>query len=473
MIWTLSLAAKSTLVLGAATVAAWALRRSSASTRHTLWSLTLLCLVALPVLSAALPTLGLPLLAAPLPDAVRQLDTVAAGLEGTPSPLDLAALPSRRSWQDWALLAWLAGASLGLIQLASGSLFVARAIRRAQPVMAPGWNAVLDEARTTLGIRRRVELRFSHAVKVPNVWGYRSPVVLLPRAAESWPEGRRRAILFHELAHVARNDCLTQALAYVVRAFYWPHPLVWWAVSSLRREAECACDDRVLRAGMAAPEYARDLLEAARGLGRPASPFLTAAAGAEGTRLGDRVRALLDDHRDRRVPTRRTTTLLGGGILLAVAVLAAAEPVAPTTAGSVPDESSSDTALSEWIVHEPFGCLIERRYPEIDATIEPASEVAEARLYFRSALSDEPIWYWVKMTRNGGRFLGRLPKPQAVASPVRYRIEARRTDGRVASTEPHVAVVAADESRCPEGARIAPVAASTDAVTVHRSTSRK
>jgi bla regulator protein BlaR1 len=473
MIWTLSLAAKSTLVLGAATAAAWALGRSSASIRHALWSVALVCLLALPVLSAALPPLRLPLLPAPLPDAVRHLERAATGLKGTPAPLSVVALPSRLSLQDWALLAWLAGASLALIQLASGSLFVALAVRRAQPVTAPGWNALLDEAVTTLGVHRRVELRFSPAVGIPNVWGYRSPVVLLPLGAASWPEGRRRAILFHEVAHVARHDCFTQTLAYLVRAFYWPHPLVWWAVSSLRREAECACDDRVLHAGTEAADYARHLLEAARGLGRPTNRLLTAAAGAEGTRLGERVRALLDDHRNRRVPTRQATVLLGGAALLALAVLAAAEPVAARNAGSAPDEASTAAAIGGWIVHEPFGCLIEKRYAEIDATMEPASEVAEARLYFRSAQSDEQIWYWVEMKRSGTRFVGRLPKPRAAASPVRYRIEARRTDGRVASTERHVAVVAADESRCPEDVRIAPKAASSEAVIVRTSTPRK
>lgn len=86
----------------------------------------------------------------------------------------------------------------------------------------PDWSALVDEAATTLGIRRRVELRLSDTVDVPNVWGYRSPVVLLPLAAASWPEGQRRAILIHELAHVARHDRFTQALAYVARALYWP-----------------------------------------------------------------------------------------------------------------------------------------------------------------------------------------------------------------------------------------------------------
>jgi hypothetical protein len=102
---------------------------------------------------------------------------------------------------------------------------------------------------------------------------------------------------------------------------------------------------------------------------------------------------------------------------------------------------------------------------------EPASGVAEARLYFTSA-ADERSEYWVEMTRNGSRVVGRLPKPRMAASPVRYRIEARGRDGRVASTERYLAVVAADESRCPKDARVAPMAASTEAVTVHSSVSR-
>lgn len=472
MIWTLSLAAKSTLVLAAATALTWALRRSSAAARHTLWSLTLLCLLALPVLSTALPHLELPLLPS-LPGANRSVEVAGAELDGVGAPLEQeAALPSTPTWREGLLLAWLAGASLALIQLVSGSLLIGLAARRAQPVTAPEWSALLDDAKTTLDVRRRVELRLSHAVDVPNVWGYRSPVVLLPGVATRWPERRRRAILLHELAHVARNDRLTQTLAYVVRALYWPHPLVWWAVSSLRREAEHACDDRVLQAGTEAPEYARHLLEAARGVCHPASRFLTAAAGAEHTRLGDRVRALLDEHRDRRVPTRRARVLVGAASLLAIALLATVEPVAArTAAGSPPAQIPDDSLLREWIHHEPYGCLVEGRFAEIDATIEPASEVAEARLYFRSAQSDE--WHWVKMTKADGRFVGRLPKPQEAANPVRYRIEAHRTDSRVASTESYVAVVATDESRCPKAGRIAPMAASAEAVTVHRSTSRR
>ena len=215
MIWTLSLAAKSTLVLGAATMAAWALRRSSASMRHAMWVLALSSLLALPVLSVTLPALGVPVLPAPGPGFSHALKLVTSPLESAVGPLDAAtAAPSGLSWWDWALLTWLAGVGLGWSQLASGTVFAAIAVRRARPITSPEWSSLLREAGAKLGVRRRVSLRVSSAVGVPMVWGYQSPIVLLPPEAMDWPRGRQRAVLLHEMAHVARRDCLTQTLAY-------------------------------------------------------------------------------------------------------------------------------------------------------------------------------------------------------------------------------------------------------------------
>jgi hypothetical protein len=104
MTWTLSLAAKSTLVLGAAAVLAWRRGRSSASTRHAVRCLALASLVALPALSAALPRLELPLLPAGEPEAVRPLNA-GAELGESLTPPDAGAV-------RLVVLVWLAGAGL-------------------------------------------------------------------------------------------------------------------------------------------------------------------------------------------------------------------------------------------------------------------------------------------------------------------------------------------------------------------------
>ncbi len=109
--------------------------------------------------------------------------------------------------------------------------------------------------------------------------GLRRPAVLVSDDAETWSEDRRRAVMLHELAHVRRRDSLTQTLASLATALYWPHPGVWWAARRLQVEREFACDDCVLRAGARGRQLrerpARDRLYAWR-------PTLAGAGGDDG-----------------------------------------------------------------------------------------------------------------------------------------------------------------------------------------------
>src|SRR5437588_1665900 len=88
----------------------------------------------------------------------------------------------------------------------------------------------------------------------------------VPAGATEWSAERRRAVLSHELAHIARHDWLAQICGELVCGFYWFHPLVWFAAAGLRAESECACDDSVLNSGVEASNYANQLVELARAL---------------------------------------------------------------------------------------------------------------------------------------------------------------------------------------------------------------
>ena len=140
---------------------------------------------------------------------------------------------------------------------------------------------------------------------MPMTWGWRRPVVLLPAGAEAWPEPRRRAVLLHELAHVARRRLSAQLAAEVVRALYWFNPLVWMAARKLRIESEHACDDRVLAAGARRLDYAGDLLEIARSLRALRAAAPAGLTMARPSQLAGRLLAVLDAHRDRRGISRR------------------------------------------------------------------------------------------------------------------------------------------------------------------------
>lgn len=126
----------------------------------------------------------------------------------------------------------------------------------------------LIKALETLGVHKPVRVRLGDT-KTPLVFGVRHPHVLLPRGFGDWPEAHRRSALMHEAAHIRRFDCAWLAFAGVVRAIYACHPLVWWLSRALRDETELAADERAIRSGVEATDYATALVAIARDLQRP------------------------------------------------------------------------------------------------------------------------------------------------------------------------------------------------------------
>jgi TonB family protein len=113
-----------------------------------------------------------------------------------------------------------------------------------------------------------------------------------------------RVVLTHELAHVARYDWLWFVLMEVARALYCWHPLMWLAVRQARREAEHACDDRVLLHEAHPSEYAQVLADLAKQTGAPPSSVVTAMTNV--SFLERRISNMLDKSIN-HAPVRRLT----------------------------------------------------------------------------------------------------------------------------------------------------------------------
>ncbi|MGE5193929.1 MAG: M56 family metallopeptidase, partial [Deltaproteobacteria bacterium] len=167
-----------------------------------------------------------------------------------PAEPALAAPPRAvRSWSSPLLLAWggVAGTLLGL--LFWGSVRVRRWVREAEPIDDPELYSLLEDCRERLMIRRLVELRNSEACTTPVVVGFRRPVILLPKEVlVRLNAAELRAVLMHELNHIARGDAIVNLLQGVLGALYFFHPLVWWASAALRRLREEACDELTVAA---------------------------------------------------------------------------------------------------------------------------------------------------------------------------------------------------------------------------------
>jgi beta-lactamase regulating signal transducer with metallopeptidase domain len=344
-------AVKSLFVLACAALGAFALRRASAAARNLLWTVVLVSLLLLPLLSnfpaiwqiplaprALLVPADAPVVTNDAPESHPASPQIrgGAGLSpplseggggeeraggGFPSiPPELGAV-GRTSlpWQVWACVLWLLGFALTLAPTVIGLIGVRRLARRSLPVSDGPILELTVAFAKEFGVTQPVRLLIGD-MATPMTWGWLRPVILLPIGAEDWPADRLRAVLLHELAHIARADWPTQMVAYLTCAVYWFNPLVWLAARQARIEGERACDDRVLLAGVSASDYARHLLDVARSLrDRPLHAVLpmAQASGVEG-----RLKAILQMNNNRQMMTRQGLWFAGGGALLVLLALA-------------------------------------------------------------------------------------------------------------------------------------------------------
>jgi beta-lactamase regulating signal transducer with metallopeptidase domain len=335
---------KLTVLFAAGWAGAALLRSQAAALRHLVWAATLVASLALAVLLPLLPSLELPLpgiatpalvlarsaTGAPAPGMVSESDRRATSGDADfvpDGPAIDAATEAPPSPRALLLAAWLTGAIGVGAWWMLGHVGLARLTARARPVTSAGWRTLLRELRAAGGPRAEIELRSSADVGSPLVWGVRRPVILLPDDADDWSADRRRAVLAHELAHVARRDGLVNALGCMAAALYWFHPLAWIALHRLRVESERACDDRVLARGISGTDYAADLLEVARGARALRLAGLSAIGMARPTHLEGRLLAVLDERRPRGEPALRNRILLASAFLLGVPLLAASRVV--------------------------------------------------------------------------------------------------------------------------------------------------
>jgi len=183
---------------------------------------------------------------------------------------------------------------------------------------------------------------------MPLTWGIFRPVIVLPSSAAQWDDERRRIVLSHELAHIARQDWLLQICAELARVIYWFHPLVWLAAARLRQESERASDDAVLLSGIAPTQYASQLLDLARTLENTGRAWSTALAIARPSNLERRFAAMLNPSIDRSRLSRRTKLFVAFFALCLLLPLAAlhlgAQNLSGKVAGTIHDPSGSGVA---------------------------------------------------------------------------------------------------------------------------------
>lgn len=361
-------AVKGSLLLALAGMAALALGRASAAIRHMVWAAAAAGLLLLPPLTLTGPAWPLPfpawppVLLAEGPPSLRPLPVSgipsatespgarhdrltrapenggrgvwagAAFVPGTDAVYRMASMEVRGPGMPfWLTLLWLAGVGILLVRLGVGYCGVCRVLARARLVEGGRLHDRVRHMARRLQLIRRVRLYRGGPGQMPMTGGWMRPWIVLPAESDRWETERLEMVLFHELAHIRRRDCLTQLVGRVALALYWYNPLVWVLVARLREERERASDDCVVASGVVASTYAGHLLALAQALPGSARRSWPVVPVARRSRLACRLDALLDP----RVPHGPLPRVPAMGVVLAGAALVLSlagmrpEPVRP------------------------------------------------------------------------------------------------------------------------------------------------
>ncbi|MGC4048547.1 MAG: M56 family metallopeptidase [Paludibaculum sp.] len=196
-------AAKASLLIGIAALAALALARASAAARHLAWLAGFSTALTLPFVSALfalLPTTWSPHLTPvilPAGATTRTVLTITAEASVWPAAARIA------------LWTWAAVAALLILRIAFAQYRAGRLASQSKP-----WRGFENQP-----------VRICPLIDVPAVCGLTQPVILLPDSAATWPADRLELVLRHEAMHAQRRDTLSQLVSNLVCALYSASPL--------------------------------------------------------------------------------------------------------------------------------------------------------------------------------------------------------------------------------------------------------
>jgi beta-lactamase regulating signal transducer with metallopeptidase domain len=343
----LAVAAKATIILGLSWVIAGVLSGHSAAHRHRVWAAGIVGVMVLPLLTILIP----PQYSAALGNTATHWVSRAGVVTGTlSSALPRVAVPHVRApWYGnlayLVILIWALGFSLLALKLLAGFVELARMSAGSKLLLDPPWMRMAADLSESFEVRRPVRiLQCRSRVSMPLSWGVLHPRVILSSDAVEWSQDRRRMVLAHELAHVARQDWLLQMCAELLCCAYWFHPLAWIAARKLRHESEQACDDAVLNSGIPARDYATELLELARALAGSGRRWTTALAIVRSSDLERRFKAMLN------LSINRSRVSWGAKVMVAAVALCVLVPLASIRVPAQDPSPESGGAPRGWVL---------------------------------------------------------------------------------------------------------------------------
>lgn len=253
--------------------------------------------------------------AAPLaPTAARSTgDTSASGTKASTSSTVLQWL---RAGLPWLLGLWALAVAVAWLRLAGAARALTRLLRESAALGRADWQQDCAALATHFALPQPPELRRHAALASPLATA--GSIIVVPDWALDLPAPQRRALLAHEVAHLARRDPLWRALLAGWRGLLCPLPLATLAARRLDLLAEWRCDAAAAQATGDGRALAACLAQCLQQHLRPEFPVFAAAMAAPRSPLLQRAEHLLEG-----VPMSSASLSWRARLLPLAAVLAA------------------------------------------------------------------------------------------------------------------------------------------------------
>jgi len=220
---------------------------------------------------------------------------------------------------------WFAGIAVGVGRAILGFAKLRRWIQTVSVAESPALSRAARSAADGVGLRKEIAVYRSNRLPSPVTFGLLRPRIVVPAGIEaSLPFDQLRAVIKHEMAHVARRDLWIGMLQQVAQMIHWWNPLVRLANRQLADLREQICDEIAIR-GLAEPAaYASTLITIAERCSTRAPVPATLGIGASPARqLENRIRRIVSAPRSTctRLSWRAAAGVAAVAVLTAVTIL--------------------------------------------------------------------------------------------------------------------------------------------------------
>ncbi|OMD35098.1 M56 family metallopeptidase [Paenibacillus odorifer] len=287
--------------------------------------------------------------------------------------------PSETSNAGWTsihllVLIWLSGAVVMISLSVREQLRFTARVRGEPEIRSADILRLFEMCKREMKVRRSVKLVETKQIAVPTLLGVMRPKLLLPTAMLNTLEANElRHIFLHELAHVKRRDISLNLLTGLLLALHWFNPLLWYAVSQMKRDQEVACDALALKhlASEHHKDYARTLLKLLETL---TDPIRVAGAAGISSSKKEMKRRITMITRHKKITAQNTVLGLAVIMVLSGCTLTGAK----LSSTSAPEKSvviPSASQAKDTTVIDPKGTLLAEKNG-ITVTAKPTAEHA-------------------------------------------------------------------------------------------------